>query len=117
MGAPRKKTGEGLPAPAGEKPEVSKADGGLKFEQALARLEKIVAEMESAELPLDEVVKRYEEGTRLVRFCTQKLEDAERKIEMLAKDKSGAATTKPFESADEPDAPRKGQQDAEDKLF
>ena len=110
MGAPRKKISDGSSAPvACEKPEAAKADGGLKFEQALARLEKIVAEMESAELPLDEVVKRYEEGTRLVRFCAQRLEEAERKIEVLAKDKGGAVTTKPFEAEE--------QQDADGKLF
>lgn len=91
------------------------ADGptaeSLKFEQALERLEKIVAEMESAELPLDEVVGRFEEGTRLVRFCAQKLEQAEKKIEILARKKDGAATTEEFEP--EPG----GTREREGKLF
>jgi exodeoxyribonuclease VII small subunit len=53
---------------------------GLTFEQAIERLERIVADMEAAELPLEDVLKKYEEGTRLVRFCSQKLEEAEKKL-------------------------------------
>ncbi|MCX7825262.1 MAG: exodeoxyribonuclease VII small subunit [Verrucomicrobiae bacterium] len=93
----------------------------MKFEQALDRLEKIVAEMEAAELPLDDVLKRYEEGTRLVRFCTQRLEEAEKKIEILAKAKGGEAVTEPFE-AGEPARPacakaKGAAEDKEGKLF
>ena len=51
----------------GAEPVLSK--NGLTFEQAIQRLEKIVADMEGAELPLEDVLKKYEEGTRLVRFC------------------------------------------------
>jgi len=116
MANPRKKTGsEGSSVPSGAQPE-----GGLKFEQALERLEKIVAEMESAELPLDDVLKRYEEGTRLVRFCQQRLEEAEKKIEILAKAKDGSVTTEPFET-EEPArstaAGGKAKEDREGKLF
>jgi exodeoxyribonuclease VII small subunit len=70
---------------------------GLTFEQAIQRLEKIVADMEGAELPLEDVLKRYEEGTRLVRFCNQKLEEAEKKIEVLAKKTDGTVVLEPFE--------------------
>jgi exodeoxyribonuclease VII small subunit len=93
MATTRKKSGETPPA----MPAEELAAEGLKFEQALERLEKIVAEMESSELPLDEVVGRFEEGTRLVRFCAQKLEQAEKKIEILARKKDGTATTEAFE--------------------
>ena len=72
----------------------------LKFDQALQQLEKIVADMESAELPLDDVVSKFEEGTRLVRFCAQKLEEAEKKIEVLARKRDGTVTTEPFEPAE-----------------
>src|SRR5687767_3265379 len=71
----------------------------MTFEQAIERLEKIVAEMEAAELPLDDVLKRYEEGTRLVRFCGQKLEEAEKKIELLSRKCDGAVELTPFEEA------------------
>jgi len=70
---------------------------GLTFEQAIQRLEKIVADMEVAELPLEDVLKKYEEGTRLVRFCNQKLEEAEKKIELLAKKTDGTVVLEPFE--------------------
>lgn len=68
------------------------------FEQAIQRLEKIVADMESAELPLEDVLKKYEEGTRLVRFCGQKLDEAEKKIELLQKKADGTVTLQPFDA-------------------
>jgi exodeoxyribonuclease VII small subunit len=73
----------------------------LSFEKALDRLEKIVEQMESAELPLEEVLKRYEEGTGLVKFCQQKLDEAEKRIEILAKKKDGSPQLKKFEVEDE----------------
>jgi exodeoxyribonuclease VII small subunit len=79
----------------GAEPVLSK--NGLTFEQAIQRLEKIVADMESAELPLEDVIRKYEEGTRLVRFCSQKLEEAEKKIEVLTKKTDGSVALEPFE--------------------
>ena len=73
----------------------------LTFEQAIERLEKIVADMEAAELPLEDVLKKYEEGTRLVRFCSVKLEEAEKKIELLTKKSDGSVALKPFEADEE----------------
>jgi exodeoxyribonuclease VII small subunit len=81
--------------------KVVEPKDSLTFEQAIARLEKIVADMEAAELPLEDVLKRYEEGTRLVRFCAQKLDEAEKKIELLTKKADGSVVLKPF-AADEP---------------
>jgi exodeoxyribonuclease VII small subunit len=74
---------------------------GLTFEQAIQRLEKIVADMEAAELPLEDVLKKYEEGTYLVRFCNLKLEEAEKKIELLTKKADGTIALEPFEPAEE----------------
>jgi exodeoxyribonuclease VII small subunit len=68
----------------------------LKFEECLARLEQIVAALESGNLPLEESLKVFEEGVGLARHCGRYLEDAERRIEMLAKDDAGALTTRPF---------------------
>ena len=107
MATTRKKSVE-TPAAA---PTGDQAVEGLKFEQALERLEKIVADMESAELPLDNVVSKFEEGTRLVRFCAQKLQEAEKKIETLARKKDGTVTTEPFEPAES------AAKEKEDKLF
>ena len=77
------------------------AKNGLTFEQAIQRLEGIVADMEGAELPLEDILKKYEEGTRLVRFCSQKLEEAEKKIELLTKKADGNVALEPFEVKDE----------------
>ncbi len=74
------------------------ARNGLTFESAIQRLEKIVADMEEAELPLEDVLKKYEEGTRLVRFCSQKLDEAEKKIEVLTKKTDGSVVLEPFEA-------------------
>ncbi|NQU10997.1 exodeoxyribonuclease VII small subunit [bacterium] len=77
-------------------PAPKTKDDGLSFEQAIHRLEQIVAEMESAELPLEDVLHKYEEGTRLVRMCGQKLEEAEKKIELLTKKADGTVALEPF---------------------
>ncbi len=82
--------------------KAGKKDGANpSFEQAIQRLEKVVAEMEGTELPLEDVLKRYEEGTRLARFCTQKLDEAEQKIEILQKKADGSSKLEPFEPAEE----------------
>ena len=68
-----------------------------KFEAALARLEEIVTELESGELGLEQSLKLFEEGVKLARVCNARLEEAERKVEVLLKDKNGKMTAKPFE--------------------
>lgn len=61
----------------------------VKFEQAMARLEAIVGELEKGDLPLDESLKIFEEGIRLSKSCLRVLEDAEKKVEVLVQDKNG----------------------------
>jgi len=73
----------------------------LTFEDSLARLEQIVTALEGGNLPLEDSLKVFEEGIALARHCVRYLEDAQRRIEILAKDESGATTSKPF--AWEPD--------------
>jgi exodeoxyribonuclease VII small subunit len=90
---------------------------GLSFEQAIQRLEKIVADMESAELPLEDVLKKYEEGTRLVRFCSQKLEEAEKKIEILTKKADGTVALKPFDAKEVDETEVADEDEKEAKLF
>jgi exodeoxyribonuclease VII small subunit len=67
------------------------------FEQALDRLEKIVAEMEAGKLGLEDMVARFEEGMKLVKFCRNKLDEVKQRIEKLTQ-KNGEETTGPFES-------------------
>ena len=60
-----------------------------KFEQALAELEEVVEQLESGALPLDDSLAAFEKGVGLVKFCNQKLNEVEKKIELLLKDKDG----------------------------
>jgi exodeoxyribonuclease VII small subunit len=71
---------------------------GNEFEKAFQQLEKIVARLEGEELSLDESLKLFEEGIALSRFCHQKLEEVEKKIEMILSDAKGEPATQPFES-------------------
>ena len=59
------------------------AEEKKNFEDSLKKLEKLVAEMESGTLPLDEMMKRFEEGRRLVAFCTSELETIRQRIEKV----------------------------------
>ncbi len=68
-----------------------------KFETALARLEEIVQQLEQGDLALEQSLKLFEEGIKLSRICNTRLEKAERKVEILLKDKSGNMISKPFE--------------------
>ena len=67
------------------------------FEQSLARLERIVSEMEGGTLPLDDMMKRCEEGKKLVASCTQELEAIRQKIEKVV---SGTAEPPQVEPMD-----------------
>ncbi len=72
-----------------------------KFESALARLEEIVGELEKGDIPLDQSLKLFEEGVKLARICQARLQEAERKVEVLLKDSAGNLTRKPFEEEDD----------------
>jgi len=72
------------------------------FEEAIARLEAIVGSLEGGEAPLEESLQLFEEGVRLSRACMQRLETAERRIEVLLKDEAtGVDRVAPFAPADE----------------
>jgi exodeoxyribonuclease VII small subunit len=73
----------------------------LPFEEALKKLEGIVEAMESDELPLETLLARFEEGTRLARICQSKLSEAELKIQQLEKNAGGELTLKPVPLADD----------------
>ena len=72
-----------------------------KFEEALARLEEIVRELESGDLPLEQSLKMFEEGIKLSRICNKRLEEAERRVEVLLKDKAGTIVAQPFQEEKE----------------
>jgi exodeoxyribonuclease VII small subunit len=75
-------------------------DSAVPFEEALKKLETIVESMESGDLPLETLLARFEEGTRLARVCQTKLAEAELKVQQLEKDASGELKLKPFEQDD-----------------
>jgi exodeoxyribonuclease VII small subunit len=85
----KKKSGNGAEAP----PE------GMTFEAALARLEAIVEEMEGGELGLEDMMARFEEGQKLAKLCSAKLNEVERKVEILVK-KGAEVVAEPFEPED-----------------
>jgi exodeoxyribonuclease VII small subunit len=68
-----------------------------KFEEALTKLEGIVERLEEGEIPLEESLKLFEEGIRLSRFCSQKLDEAEKRVEILLKDEEGRVKPQRFE--------------------
>jgi exodeoxyribonuclease VII small subunit len=79
---------------------------GVKFEQAMARLEAIVGELEKGDLPLDESLRIFEEGIRLSKSCLKVLEEAERKVEVLVQEKNGKKQLRAFSpDENEGDAP------------
>ena len=78
-------------------------EADLNFEGAMDRLEKIVEQMESGKLPLEDLIVRYEEGMNLVKVCQERLANAEQKIEIIARNSAGKPEVKPFEPAPEPE--------------
>jgi len=72
-----------------------------KFEAALARLEELVKELEQGDLPLEQSLKLFEEGIKLSRICNRRLEDAERRVEILLKDETGEKVAQPFDEEQE----------------
>jgi len=70
------------------------------LETAIERINAIVAEMEVGTLPLDTLIARYEEGLGLVKNCQEKLDAAEKRIQIIARDAKGRAALTDF---DEPD--------------
>jgi len=66
------------------------------FEAAMQRLEQIVQMLENGNLPLEESLKIFEEGMKLIKYCTAKLEEAERKVSILIQESGGEYVQVPF---------------------
>jgi exodeoxyribonuclease VII small subunit len=77
---------------------VDAANTKPSFEEALAQLESIVESMESGDVPLADLLARFEQGTKLLKICEARLQDAELKIEQLKKAKDGTVTFEKFEA-------------------
>ena len=87
------------------KPKPREAE--LNFEGAMERLEKIVEQMESGKLPLEDLIVRYEEGMKLVKTCQERLATAEQKIEIITRNSAGKTVVQEFEPEPETDPAEK----------
>jgi exodeoxyribonuclease VII small subunit len=76
---------------------AQKIGGNKKFETALEELEQVVEQLETGELSLEDSLEALEKGVGLVKFCGQKLDEVEKKVELLVKDKEGKLHLKAFE--------------------
>ncbi|MFE5322893.1 exodeoxyribonuclease VII small subunit [Paenibacillus sp. NPDC056579] len=74
---------------------MTKPETTPSFEQAMDKLEQIVAQLESGDVPLEQAIELFQEGMNLSRLCGQKLEQIERKIEILMEEEGGLVK-KPF---------------------
>ncbi len=66
------------------------------FENAMQKLEEITKELEVGELPLEKALQRFEEGVKLSKFCSEKLEETEKRVTILLKGMDGDILEKPF---------------------
>lgn len=66
------------------------------FETALDQLEKIVQGLEGGNLPLEEAIKQFEQGIKLSKFCSEKLDETEKKVTILLQDQNGEVSEKSF---------------------
>ena len=82
-------------------PARKKEDEPKSFEDAMTRLDAIVAKLEEDKLPLDEMLARYEEGITLARYCGDKLEAAEQKVRLIAQKADGSVTLENFDDGEE----------------
>ena len=88
------------------------------FEDALAELEKIIGDLETGELTLDESLERYERGIKALNACRKVLGEAERKIQLLLRTSEGELKTQPFEAEEAlPPEPPNGKQNEEEMPF
>jgi exodeoxyribonuclease VII small subunit len=75
------------------------------FEQAIKQLEQIVQDLESGDMPLEKAIKKFEEGIQLSKFCTEKLDETEKRIAILIKDSNGKVSEMPFEAGNNDPGP------------
>ena len=71
------------------------------FEQSMKQLEQIVQELEDGDLPLEKALKKFEEGMKLTKLCSEKLDETEKKISVLLENSEGRLAEQPFMSENE----------------
>ena len=83
-------------------PAPPPATPALTFETALTRLEQLVEAMDAANLPLQDLITRYEEGVKLVKVCEERLKEAEKRIEIITRNAAGDLQATEFEAGAAP---------------
>jgi len=66
------------------------------FEESVKELENLIEDLEKGDIPLEEAIEKFEKGVSLIKYCNKKLDEAERKIEIILKDDNGVKTA-PFD--------------------
>ena len=79
--------------------------GTPKFEEAIDDLKAIVSKLEGGDLPLEESLSLFEKGIELTRYCNQKLDEAEKRVDILLRDEKGDLRVEPFEHAPDEETP------------
>jgi exodeoxyribonuclease VII small subunit len=82
-------------------PARKKTEDPQNFDEAMQRLESIVGRLEEEQLPLEEMLARYEEGVTLARYCSEKLDTAEQKVSLITRQNDGSIHTEDFEDGPE----------------
>jgi exodeoxyribonuclease VII small subunit len=82
----------------------TQAAGEESYDAIVARLERVVGELESGQLTLEQSIEKFAEGVRLARDASRKLDDAERRVEQLVRSADGGDETVPLEPAPQPGA-------------
>ncbi len=86
-------------------------DTEIRFEKALAELKEIVDKLEGGDLELDDSLKVFERGVKLIQICSRKLDDAQRRVDMVMKSKDGKRMLREFE--EEPESGEKKEEETE----
>jgi exodeoxyribonuclease VII small subunit len=83
---------------ASERPAGSRGDGAEAYDAVVTRLERVVGELESGQLGLEQSIEKFAEGVKLAHEATRKLDEAERRIEMLVRNADGSEGEVPFDA-------------------
>ena len=82
---------------ATDRPVASRGDAAEAYDAVVTRLERVVGELESGQLTLEQSIEKFAEGVRLAHEATRKLDEAERRIEMLVRNADGSESEVPFD--------------------
>ncbi len=93
--------------------KIAKVDPKLPFEEALVRLESLIQGMDSDQVPLDDLIKNYEEGISLYEICEKRLDEAQGRIDLIRKKRDGSVELEPFGDDQTAPIPEKTQKQKE----